>query len=183
MTTAIRTEYAFTLPRGFVDAAGTVHRDGTMRLATARDEIEPLRDPAVRAERGVPDRAAALPHDHAARRPARTSRPQVVEGLFAADFDHLQRLYERLNTDGEAVGLGDLSVMRARHSRSTSPRSRTGAWGNDARRLREELFAEAAQLAHRFHWSLDTILDLEHGDRRRFLDESDAILREEREHL
>jgi hypothetical protein len=47
----------------------------------------------------------------------------------------------------------------------------------------EQLFGEAAQLAHRFHWSLDTILDLEHGDRRRFLDESDAILREEREHL
>ena len=47
----------------------------------------------------------------------------------------------------------------------------------------EELFGEAAQLAHHFHWPLDTILDLEHGDRRRFLDESDAILREEREHL
>ncbi len=30
--------------------------------------------------------------------------PDVVEGLFAADFDHLQRLYERLNTDGESVG-------------------------------------------------------------------------------
>jgi hypothetical protein len=47
----------------------------------------------------------------------------------------------------------------------------------------EQLFGEAAQLAHRFHWSLETILDLEHEDRRRFLDESDAILREEREHL
>jgi uncharacterized protein DUF6760 len=46
-----------------------------------------------------------------------------------------------------------------------------------------ELLAEAAELAYHFHWSLDTILDLEHGDRRRFLDESDAILREEREQL
>ena len=57
-----------------------------------------------------------------------------------------------------------------------------GAWGNDGA-VPRELFGEAAQLAHRFHWSLDTILDLEHGDRRRFLDEADAILREEREQL
>ena len=39
----MKSEYAFTLPRGLVDSAGTVHREGTMRLATARDEIEPLR--------------------------------------------------------------------------------------------------------------------------------------------
>jgi hypothetical protein len=44
----MRTEIAFTLPRGWVDAAGESHREGRMRLATARDEIEPLRDPAVR---------------------------------------------------------------------------------------------------------------------------------------
>ena len=44
----MRTEYAFTLPRGLADAAGTVHREGTMRLATARDEIEPLRDARAR---------------------------------------------------------------------------------------------------------------------------------------
>ena len=45
----MRTEVPFTLPRGYVDRAGHVHRDGTMRLATARDEIEPLRDAEVRA--------------------------------------------------------------------------------------------------------------------------------------
>ena len=44
----MRTEFTFTLPRGYVDGQGTVHREGTMRLATARDEIEPLRDAAVR---------------------------------------------------------------------------------------------------------------------------------------
>ena len=61
---AMRTEFAFTLPRGYVDAAGTVHKDGTMRLATARDEIEPLRDAAGAPERGVPGRAAARPRGH-----------------------------------------------------------------------------------------------------------------------
>src|SRR5512144_1151250 len=44
----LQTEYAFVLPRGYVDASGTVHRDGVMRLATARDEITPQRDPRVR---------------------------------------------------------------------------------------------------------------------------------------
>jgi hypothetical protein len=97
------TEVAFTLPRGYVDAAGTVHREGTMRLATARDEIEPLRDAEVRRNE------AYLAVLLLARVITRIGdivdvTPELVEGLFAADFDHLQRLYERLNTDGEAVG-------------------------------------------------------------------------------
>jgi hypothetical protein len=99
----MKTEFAFTLPRGYVDAAGTVHREGTMRLATARDEIEPLRDPAVRQNE------AYLTVLLLARVVTRIGdvadvTPDLVEGLFAADFDHLQRLYERLNTDGESVG-------------------------------------------------------------------------------
>ena len=44
----LRTEFLFTLPRGYVDGSGTVHRDGVMRLATARDELIPLRDDRVR---------------------------------------------------------------------------------------------------------------------------------------
>ena len=101
----MRTEYKFTLPRGYVDSSGAVHREGTMRLATARDEIEPLRDAAVRQNEAylsvlllsrVVTRLGTLTEDEIT--------PEVIEGLFAADFDHLQRLYERLNTDGEAVG-------------------------------------------------------------------------------
>ena len=44
----LHTEFSFALPRGYVDEAGTVHREGVMRLATARDEILPQRDPRVR---------------------------------------------------------------------------------------------------------------------------------------
>ncbi len=44
----MHTEITFTLPRGYVDRDGGVHREGRMRLATARDELEPLRDPEVR---------------------------------------------------------------------------------------------------------------------------------------
>ena len=97
------TEYAFTLPRGYVDAAGTVHREGTMRLATARDEIEPLRD--VQARQNEAYLGVLLLARVVTRIGDFTEiTPDVVEGLYAADFDHLQRLYERINTDGEAVG-------------------------------------------------------------------------------
>ena len=100
----MKSEYAFTLPRGFVAADGQVHRDGTMRLATARDEIEPLRQVEVRQNE------AYLSVLLLARTITRIGElteitPDVVEGLYAADFDHLQRLYERINTDGEAVGV------------------------------------------------------------------------------
>ena len=100
----MRTEVPFTLPRGYVDRAGHVHRDGTMRLATARDEIEPLRDAEVRANE------AYLSVLLLARTVTRLGdvadvTPAVIEELYAVDFDHLQKLYERLNTDGEAVGV------------------------------------------------------------------------------
>src|SRR5918993_41253 len=101
----MQTEVSFTLPKGYADQAGTVHRDGTMRLATARDEIEPLRDPEVRQNEAyltvlLLSRVVTRIGD------VREVSPEVIEGLYAADFDHLQRLYERLNTDGEAVGAG-----------------------------------------------------------------------------
>lgn len=100
----MRTEYAFTLPRGYVDAAGEVHRTGTMRLATARDEIEPMRDPAARRNEAYLT-VLLLSRVITSIGPVTDVTPGVVEGLYAADFDHLQRLYERINTDGESVGV------------------------------------------------------------------------------
>jgi hypothetical protein len=99
----MQTEFAFTLPQGYVDASGTVHREGTMRLATARDEIEPLRDAQVRSNEAY---LAVLLLSRVITRIGDVTdiSPELVEGLYAADFDHLQRLYERLNTNGEAVG-------------------------------------------------------------------------------
>jgi hypothetical protein len=100
----MQTQIEFTLPRGYVDSGGEVHRAGTMRLATARDEIEPLREVEVRQNN------AYLTVLLLARTVTRIGgitevTPTVVEGLYAADFDHLQRLYERINSDGEAVGV------------------------------------------------------------------------------
>ncbi|MBX3030704.1 MAG: hypothetical protein KF809_11125 [Chloroflexi bacterium] len=98
-STGLRTEFAFVLPRGYVDAAGTVHRDGTMRLATAKDEIVPQRDPRVRENEAyltvlllsrVITRLGALPEVH----------PGIVENLFASDLAFLQDLYRRVNQEG-----------------------------------------------------------------------------------
>src|ERR687890_2435157 len=99
----MQTEFAFTLPRGLVDAAGAVHREGTMRLATARDEIEPLRDLQARQNEAY---LAVLLLARVVTRIGDITEvtPELVEELYAADFDHLQRLYERVNTDGEAGG-------------------------------------------------------------------------------
>jgi hypothetical protein len=98
----VRTEVAFTLPQGYADAAGTVHRDGVMRLATARDEIEPLRDASVRSN------GAYLSVLLLARTVTRLGElqvtPDLIQDLYAVDFDHLQRLYERVNSSEEVVG-------------------------------------------------------------------------------
>jgi len=102
----LRTQYAFTLPRGYVDASGAVHREGVMRLATARDELEPLRDPAVR------ENEAYLTVLLLARVILRIGdqtiiTPELVEGLYAADCDLLQRLYERIISNSDAGGQVD----------------------------------------------------------------------------
>jgi hypothetical protein len=99
----MQTEVSFTLPKGYVDSGGGLHREGVMRLATARDEIEPLRDPEVRQNEAY---LTVLLLSRVVTRLGEVGdvTPEVIEGLYAADFDHLQRLYERLNTDGEAVG-------------------------------------------------------------------------------
>jgi hypothetical protein len=99
----MKTEFEFALPKGYVDRDGTVHREGVMRLATARDEIEPLRESGVRQNEAY--LAVLLLSRVVTRLGAITAvTPDLIEGLYAADFDHLQRLYERINADGEAVG-------------------------------------------------------------------------------
>lgn len=100
----MHTEIAFTLPVGYVDDRGQTHRQGVMRLATARDEIEPLRDPSVRANDAYLS-VLLLARTVTRIGPVTDITPGLVEGLFAADFDHLQRLYERVNSDGDAIGV------------------------------------------------------------------------------
>jgi hypothetical protein len=100
----MQTEYAFTLPHGYRDAAGDVHREGTMRLATARDEIEPLSDPAVRENEAYLT-VVLLARVITRLGPVTDVTPDMVNELPAADFDHLQWLYERLNSAEALVGV------------------------------------------------------------------------------
>ena len=91
--TGLQTEFSFRLPKGFVDASGTLHRDGLMRLATARDEIEPLRDPRI-AGPDDPYLTIAILGRVITRLGTITDvGPEHIEALFAADLAHLQELY------------------------------------------------------------------------------------------
>lgn len=96
------TEVDFTLPKGYLDADGVLHTQGVMRLATAADEILPLKDPRVQQNPAyltiivlarVITRLGSLPDVNT----------KVVEGLFASDLDHLQRLYERVNSADDSA--------------------------------------------------------------------------------
>jgi len=96
---ALTTEFAFSLPRGYVDGSGVVHRDGVMRLATARDELVPLHDDRVRENPAyltvvliarVLTRIGTITDVH----------PGMVENFFATDLAFLQDLYRRINTEG-----------------------------------------------------------------------------------
>jgi hypothetical protein len=96
----LQTEFSFRLPLGYVDAEGNLHRDGTMRLATAFDEIAPLKDPRVQSNPGyllvillsrVVQKLGTLEHIN----------PKTIEGLYAADLAYLQDLYRRVNEHGQ----------------------------------------------------------------------------------
>ena len=94
---ALKTSYEFTLPRGYLDDSGRLHKTGTMRLATARDELAPLRDPTVtgpddprltilvlaRVVERLGDLELVTSHD--------------IEGLFAVDLAYLQDFYGVIN--------------------------------------------------------------------------------------
>jgi hypothetical protein len=93
----LETEFAFTLPKGYVDASGTLHRQGVMRLATARDEIEPLRDSRIRGADDPYLTILVIARVVTALGTLREVTADEVEGFFAADLAFLQDLYGIVN--------------------------------------------------------------------------------------
>jgi len=98
----LQTEFQFALPRGYVDSEGNLHKDGVMRLATAMDEIAPLRDPRVKANQAylvvillsrVVTKLGSLGD----------ISTKVIEGLFSADLAYLQDFYRRINENGTSA--------------------------------------------------------------------------------
>jgi hypothetical protein len=96
---ALQTEFEFTLPRGYVDGEGNVHKKGIMRMATAMDEIVPLRDLRVKSNQ------AYLAVVLLARVITKLGSLQevntgIIENLFSADFAYLQEFYRQINENG-----------------------------------------------------------------------------------
>lgn len=96
---AFKTEFPFTLPKGYIDSSGNLHRTGVMRLATAKDEIVPLQDYRVQNNRAylvivllsrVITRLGELPMVDS----------EVIENLFSTDLAYLQEFYRRINEEG-----------------------------------------------------------------------------------
>ena len=99
---SLQTEYEFTLPHGYIDPDGNLHRHGIMRLATAMDEIVPLRDLRVRSNQAylviillsrVIVKLGTLP----------SVNTGVIENLFAADLAYLQAFYRQINEQGTSL--------------------------------------------------------------------------------
>jgi len=97
----LQTEFDFTLPKGYIDKDGNLHRQGVMRLANAKDEIAPLQDPRVQRNNAyliiillsrVVIKLGEL----------KDVNPGVMENLFSTDLTYLQDFYRRINANGHA---------------------------------------------------------------------------------
>lgn len=92
----LQTEFEFTLPHGYVDPDGTVHKRGVMRLATAMDEIAPLRDARVRQNQAY---LVVILLSRVVVRLGSIDRITTfeIENLFTGDLAYLQRFYRQVN--------------------------------------------------------------------------------------
>lgn len=92
----LQTVFEFTLPKGYIDENGQLHNTGTMRLATAMDEVAPLRDPRVQANEAY---LALILLSQVITSLGSLSKvsPKMMEGFFAADIAYLQEFYRQIN--------------------------------------------------------------------------------------
>ena len=147
--TALQTEYPFTLPKGYVDKEGTLHRTGVMRLACARDEIEPLRDARVRENEAY---ATVIVLAKVVTELGSVGRvtTKVIEDLFVGDFEYMQNFYR--------INFGDptsLETMEAGVPFLSGARGR----GEDHYAM-DDLWQEMTYLAYHLHLDFDRLLDL-----------------------
>jgi hypothetical protein len=113
----VKTQYEFLLPRGYIDEAGAVHRRGVMRLATARDELEPLRDPTIAG----PDdpRLTILVLARVIERlgDIELVTAHEIQDLFAVDLAYLQDFYGVINFGSEQ----DIDALLAAQEQAQRP--------------------------------------------------------------
>lgn len=98
----LQTEFEFILPKGYADETGTLHKEGMMRLATAADEILPLKDPRVQQN---PSYLEVILLSRVITRLGglKMITPKVIEELFTTDFAYLQEMYNRINQYGANI--------------------------------------------------------------------------------
>ena len=99
---SLQTEFEFTLPRGYIDQEGNLHRHGLMRMATAMDEIAPLRDVRVRTNQAY---LVIILLSRVIVKLGSMSQVTtgVLENLFAADLAYLQAFYRQINENGTSL--------------------------------------------------------------------------------
>jgi hypothetical protein len=97
----LQTEFEFTLPKGYVDHEGNMHKEGLMRLANAGDVILPQKDPRVQQN---PAYLVIILLSRVITKLGETTQitPNTIEGLFSSDLDYLQDFYQRINDNGSA---------------------------------------------------------------------------------
>lgn len=98
---AFETEFEFTLPKGYVDQEGNLHKSGTMRLATAGDEILPQKDPRVQQN---PAYLVVILLSRVITKLGEINNvtTKIIEGLFSVDLAYLQEFYQQTNETGSA---------------------------------------------------------------------------------
>ena len=97
----ICTEFNFILPRGLVDDRGGVHRQGVMRLATAKDELYVQKDSRVQQDSAY---GVLVMLSRVITRLGSISSitPELLEELFTRDLAYLREFYNRINQQGNA---------------------------------------------------------------------------------
>lgn len=96
---AFQTEFEFNLPKGYVDDEGNLHKKGVMRLATAADEILPMKDPRVQSNPAYLS-VILLSRVITKLGSMETVNTKVMESMFASDLSYLQDFYGRINENG-----------------------------------------------------------------------------------
>lgn len=98
---AFQTEFEFILPKGYVDEDGNLNKKGIMRLATAADEILPMKDPRVQSN---PAYLTVILFSRVITKLGnlQSINPKVIENLFASDLSYLQEFYRRINENGSS---------------------------------------------------------------------------------
>jgi len=115
--TGLQTEFEFVLPRGYLDRSGALHKRGVMRLATARDELEPLRDPTVNGPDDPRLTILVLARVVQTLGTLDLVTPHEIEGLFAADLAYLQDFYGVINFGS----LDDIDALLAAQEAQEAP--------------------------------------------------------------